>query len=459
MRRFTVAALSALALALPIAPRPARAETPRLHLPATRYQLPSGMVVVLHEDHHVPTVVVELGFRVGSADEPPGRTGFAHLFEHLMFMGTARVPNGSFDTIMEAAGGQNNASTSSDRTSYVDWGPSNLLETFLWLEADRLSTLPAAMTKKKLELQRDVVENERREELENRPYGRTDLILPVELFPEGHPYHHPVIGSHEDLRAARVDEVKAFFNKFYVPANATLVVSGDFATEEARRLVDKYFAWMPRAPEPPHPSPPPPSPGKPARVTISDDVTLARVVLDWRSPADYAPGDAECDLLAALLGAGKSSRLYQSLVYERKLAQTVDVQQESARLGSQFVITATAQAGHTTAELEAALDDELTRLTDRAPATQAELLRARGQVQIESLRELSEPARLADQLLAFELRFHDPAKLEERLLARYDEVTLEALNHEAQSLLRAPRVTLLIEPAPAEKKQCGARSS
>jgi zinc protease len=441
-----LAALCALVTIAPVA----HAERARLHVPLTRYQLGNGMVVILHEDHHLPTVVVSLGFRVGSRDERLGRTGFAHLFEHLMFMGTHQVPNGEFDAIMEAEGGQNNASTSTDRTLYVDQGPSQLLETLLWLEADRFSSLPEAMTPKKLALQRDVVENERREEIENRPYGRTDLILPEQLFPAGHPYHHPTIGSHEDLRAARVGDVKAFFRQFYVPANATLIVSGDFSTESARRLVDKYFAWMARAPLPSRLAPPPPKLERSTRVRIRDDVTLPRLVLAWLSPADFLPGDAECDLLAALLGSGKSSRLYQALVYERKLAQSVEVVQESAPLGSQLIITITAQPGHTTAELERAVDAELARLTGRAPATQLELDRARGYVQIGMLHDLADPAHLAEQLFLFEMRFHDPAQLEDRLLGRYDDVTLADLNRVAVDVLRAPHVILAIEPGGGE---------
>ena len=173
--------------------------TTALHVPIERYVLPNGLVVILHEDHRLPNVVVDLTFRVGSKDEKPGRTGFAHLFEHLMFMGTKNVPNGRFDAILEGAGGYDNASTDEDYTNYFDSGPSNLLETFLWLEADRLSSLPDDMTKAKVDLQRDVVKNERREVYENRPYGRAELALPDKLYPPGHPYHHPVIGSHADL--------------------------------------------------------------------------------------------------------------------------------------------------------------------------------------------------------------------------------------------------------------------
>jgi zinc protease len=439
--RFTVAALTILWLA-----RATAAEPTRLDLPVVRYQLANGLVVVLHEDHRLPTVVVDVGVRAGSADESPGRTGLAHLFEHLMFMGTARVPNGAFDGIMESSGGQNNGSTTQDRTSYLDWGPARLLETFLWLESDRLAHLPAAMTPKKLALQRDVVENERREEIENRPYGRVEEILPTLLYPPAHPYHHPIIGSHADLQAARVEEAKAFFARHYAASNLVLVVTGDFSAAAARPLVARYFGWLPSTTPPPRVTAPPLPPLSPQRATLDDDVTLPRVVLAWRSPADFAPGDAACDLVAAILGAGTWSRLHQSLVYDKKLAQSIDVQQESARLGSQLVITATAQAGHTTAELERALDDELARLTTTAPPTARELERARAYVLIESLRELAEPTRLAEQLLTFELRFADPAQLATTYLSRYDAVTLDEATRVARDVLRAPRVTIFVEP-------------
>src|SRR5581483_8796333 len=224
---------------------PPQASPPQtaLHVAFERYKLPNGLTVILHEDHRLPQVVVDVLFRVGSKDERAHRTGFAHLFEHLMFMGTKNVPNGRFDQLMEAWGGQNNAATSEDRTNYFEMGPSHLLETFLWLEADRLATLPDDMTKDKVDLQRDVVKNERRQTYENRPYGRVELALPEHLYPDGHPYHHPVIGSHADLTAASVDDVKAFFRGYYVPSNAQLVVAGDFRPDEARRLIERWFGW------------------------------------------------------------------------------------------------------------------------------------------------------------------------------------------------------------------------
>jgi predicted Zn-dependent peptidase len=424
----------------------AAAERTTLHVPLSRYVLANGLTVILHEDHRSPTVAVNLWFRVGSKDEKKGRTGFAHLFEHLMFMGTKNVPNGSFDTLMETAGGQNNASTSEDRTNYYEAGPANLLETFLYLEADRLSSLPDDMTTEKVDLQRDVVKNERRASYENRPYGRVELVLPEQLFPVGHPYHHPVIGSHEDLTAARVDDVKAFFRQYYVPSNASIVIAGDFAPSDAKRLVDKYFAWMPKQKVPPHAAPKPVRLAKAARVSMKDAVQLPQVTLAWLSPASYEPGDAEADLLASLLGTGKSSRLYQALVYERKIAQAVAVEQRSARYQSSFVIKVNAQSGHGSAEIERAIDEELRKLLGAAPPTAAELERARAKAQTTLLREVETAERMADQLSFFEYRFGDPGKIDSLLLGRYDSVTLAQLTAVAKQVLTAPRVTVTVEP-------------
>jgi zinc protease len=416
-----------------------------LHVPVERYTLPNGLTVLLHEDHHVPNVVVDILFRVGSKDEKLGRSGFAHLFEHLMFMGTRNVPNGSFDTIMEGVGGHNNASTSEDCTNYFEVGPSNLLETFLWLEADRLSTLPDDMTKAKVDLQRDVVKNERRQSVENRPYGRVELEVPDKLYPKSHPYHHPVIGSHEDLDAARVDDVKAFFRQFYVPSNAVLVINGDFDRAQAKALIEKYFAWMPKKPVPPHASPKPTTLDKPVRVALTEDVQLSRVVMAWHSPRAFADGDADTELLAAVLGGGDSSRLFRALVYDQKLAESVEVDQIDRAWGSDLQITATAQSGHTSAEVEKAIDRELERLT-KEPPTQAELDRARAYVQTRLLRAIESPVRLAEVLAEFELFAGDARTIDQRLVSRYDSLTVDGVRSWAKKVLGAPRLTIVIDP-------------
>ena len=259
------------------------------------YTLANGLTVILHPDRSSPLVAVDLWYHVGSKDESPGRTGFAHLFEHLMFMGSRNAPYPSFDAIMESWGGHNNGTTSNDRTNYYEIGPRNLLETFLWLEADRLATLPDVITLEELDRQRKVVQNERRQSYENRPYGAGELIVPEVMYPPEHPYHWPTIGSHEDLEAATVEDVRDFFERFYRPSNASLSIAGDFDPARCAALVDKYFGWQAaRAPVP--------NGARRRRRrawradvtrTLTDRVQLPRLRLAWHSPALFAPGDAD----------------------------------------------------------------------------------------------------------------------------------------------------------------------
>jgi len=303
-----------LALALALAAAPAKpAPSPLPPLSIETFTLGNGMTVILHPDRRLPQVAVNTWFGVGSKDEAPGRTGFAHLFEHLMFMGTERVPGSGFDVLMESGGGANNASTSEDRTNYWSYGPSQLLPTLLWLEADRYEALAKAMTKEKVDLQRDVVRNERRQSYENRPYGLAELAVPEAMYPAAHPYHHPVIGSHADLEAASLDDVKGFFESWYVPANASLVVAGDFDPAVVRPMIEGWFGALPAKAVPPPPAPVPARLEREVRRVLVDQVELPRLVLAWHAPPAYAPGAAELELLAAVLAEGASSRLDRRL--------------------------------------------------------------------------------------------------------------------------------------------------
>ena len=249
MRR--AALLFLLSLAAPAAAQ-APAAPPKIELPYTQFTLPNGLRVILHEDHRVPMVTVNMWYHVGSARELPKRTGFAHLFEHLMFMGSGHVKPGEFDGWLEAAGGDNNGSTENDRTNYWINLPANSLELGLFLESDRMGYLLDSMTPKSVDLQRDVVKNERRQSYENQPYGTAQLLLGELLYPEGHPYHWPVIGYMEDLSAASYDDVVAFFKQYYAPSNASLVVAGDLESDAARKLIEKYFSDV-KAGAPPNP--------------------------------------------------------------------------------------------------------------------------------------------------------------------------------------------------------------
>jgi zinc protease len=306
-------------------------------------------------------------YHVGSARERPGRTGFAHLFEHLMFMGSGHVKPGEFDDWLERSGGTNNGSTENDRTNYWINVPSNALELALFLESDRMGYLLDSMTPKTVDAQRDVVKNERRQSYENRPYGMAELALGEMLYPEGHPYHWPVIGYMPDLTAASYDDVVEFFKKYYAPGNASLVVAGDIEPASARALIEKWFGDVKRgANVEPMTIPGVALTGVQKR-TMTDKVQLQRLYLAWLTPAHFAPGDAALDMVADTLAGGKNSRLYKRLVYDMQIAQSVQAYQASQALSSYFVIEATARPGHTTEELQKVIDDEIAKLQTTAP--------------------------------------------------------------------------------------------
>jgi zinc protease len=424
-------------------------------LPFSKTTLRNGLTVIFHEDHTLPVVVVDTTFKVGSRFEQPQRTGFAHLFEHLMFMGTRRAPTKMFDAWLEGAGGSSNASTGEDKTEYFEVGPPTALPLMLWLEADRLRDLGPLMTQEKLDAQRDVVRNERRQTSENQPYGKVELRLPELLFPPNHPYHHPVIGSHEDLAAAGVPDVKEFFAKWYDPANASIVVAGDFDPKAAS---DAIVAWLGTAPthgaphDPGSPGFPPSSLDGPVttltsvvRETIPDRVELAKIVMAWQSPKHFAPGDAELDLAAAVLSNGKASRLYKSLVYDQKLAQSVDAAQESGVIGSRFVIEAVARPGVPLDKLEAAIDKELTAIRTK-PVVAEELTRARNEIESAFVRRLQSVNERAQLLNSYEAELGDPGYAQ-RDLDRYVQATSEdVLKATSKVIDLGARVILRVVP-------------
>jgi zinc protease len=351
------------------------AQHTRLTIPYTRFQLANGLDVVLHEDHSTPTLSVNCWYHVGSSREKPGRTGFAHLFEHLMFMGSPNVAEGMFDTWLESAGGENNGSTTQDRTNYYEDVPSNALELPLFLESDRMGYLPQSMTPQKVDLQRNVVKNERRQSYENRPYGMAEIIINENVFPSDHPYHWPVIGSQEDLSAASFADVLEFFKKYYSPNNASLVIAGDIDPAKARAAVEKWFNEIPAAPPLPPISAPPVVLTQEKRLITEDKVQLPRLYMAWLSPAMFAPGDAELDILASVLAGGKNSRLYKKLVYEMQIAQDVSAYQASSKLASTFQIVVTARPGHPLKEIETVVQQEINRIKSETP-TAREVQRA-----------------------------------------------------------------------------------
>jgi len=413
-----------------------------------KFVLENGLPVILHVDRSSPLVAVDVWYHVGSKDESPGRTGFAHLFEHLMFMGSRNAPYPAFDAIMEAWGGHNNGTTSNDRTNYYEIGPRNLLETFLWLEADRLATLSDVITDEELERQLKVVQNERRQSYENRPYGRAELVVPESMYPPTHPYHWPTIGSHEDLEAATVADVRAFFERFYRPSNASLVIAGDFDPTEARALVEKYFAWQPKLP-PPERSAPPAAPAldRNVEVALTDRVQLPRLRLAWHSPALFAVGDADLDMAAHVLGGGKSSRLYRSLVFEQRLAQDVFAYQGSQMLGSLFQVGATAKPGQSLDSITTAVQKEIERLAADGP-TEAELARARNTHLADFYKGLDHLQTRGDLLNHYQHVLGDPDGVG-RDVARYERTTVASGRDVFARVAAGKHLDLRISPEPA----------
>ncbi|MFQ5462310.1 MAG: M16 family metallopeptidase [Phycisphaerae bacterium] len=410
-----------------------------------KYQLDNGLTVILHEDHNVPAACVNLWYYVASKDEPEGRSGFAHLFEHLMFMGTHRVPGLDFDNTMEAGGGFNNASTSEDRTNYYEMGPSELLPTLLWLEADRLEHLGDAMTQEKLDKQRDVVRNERRQTSENRPYGRADLRVHGLMFPKGHPYHNTVIGSHEDLQAATVEDVKNFFATYYVPSNASMVVAGDFDPQKIKPLIQNLFGSLPRGSDVVHPTAAPVRLSEVKRLTMTDQVQFARTTMVYHSPKRFAPGDGEMDLTAAILSDGISSRLYQRLVYKDKLAVDVSAYQASMLLGSLFYVEVTAQPGVSLDVVEQAIDEELARFVAQGP-TAEELERQKSKIEYGMVSQLQSLLGKADQLNAYQFYYGEPNSFKQDLQRYRDATVADVRNWAARVLTPNARLILRVIP-------------
>ncbi|HEX9611162.1 MAG TPA: pitrilysin family protein [Gemmatimonadales bacterium] len=424
------------------------AQNTRLNVPYTRFVLPNGLNVILHEDHTTPMVSVNVWYNVGSGREKPGRTGFAHLFEHIMFEGSGHVPEGKFDQWLEAAGGNNNGSTDGDRTNYWENIPSNALELALFLESDRMGYLLDAMSPAKVDGQRDVVKNERRQSYENRPYGMAWLTLPENLYPADHPYHWSTIGSMEDLSAASYDDVVGFFKTYYGPNNATLAIAGDIDPAKTRQLVEKWFNDVKSGPPVAPFFAPPPVLAEERRVVLEDRVQLPRLYMAFLTPRIYAPGDAELDVLANVLAGGKNSRLYKRLVYDLQIAQDVSAFQSSSALSSEFTIIATARSGHTLTELETVIQEEIDRLKAEPPAAR-EVQRAVNQFEagfLDRLERIGGFGGKADQLNAYYLRTANPDFFNEDL-SRYHAVDPTDVRAVAQSFLKSDgRVVLSVVP-------------
>jgi zinc protease len=417
-----------------------------LAIPHQRRTLANGLDVIVHEDHQVPIVAVNLWYHVGSKNERPGRTGFAHLFEHLMFEGSEHHDSGYFPPLQEA-GGQVNGSTNTDRTNYWEVVPTSALERALWLESDRMGYLLPALTPERFENQRDVVLNERRQNYENRPYGLAMVALSAALYPPEHPYHWLTIGSAEDIRSMRLADVQDFFRTYYHPANASLALAGSVDTTRAFELAERYFGDIPPGPRPSRVVADDRL-DRDVRLVLEDRVEMPRLYMAWLSPAIYAEYDAELDLLSDLLANGKTSRLYRVLVFERRVALDVSAYQSSRELGGFFLVVATAAPGHALDEIAGSIDDEARRLCAEGP-TEAEMERARIQIEAHFMYRLQTVGGFggkSDQLNAYNVLKGDPGYFATDL-ARYRNATAESVRTAAHVFLDLDRrVSLSVVP-------------
>jgi zinc protease len=437
--RLTISWLAALIVTAAACGRRAAPESPAdlPTIPFEKYTLANGLEVILAQDRRLPLVAVDVWYHVGPANEPKGRTGFAHLFEHMMFQGSKHVPGDSHFRLLEAAGATSfNGTTSQDRTNYFETLPSNQLELALWLESDRMGYLPDTLDERNLANQQDVVRNERREVIENRPYGIVEEAVFRQLFPAGHPYHISPMGSHADIQAARLEDVKAFFRQFYTPNNASLAIAGDFDPAVVKPLVEKYFGTLKRGPEVPRTAVDTPRIAAERRAVVADRIRLPRVYVAWITPAFFKPGDAEADVAANALGGGNSSRLYRSLVYEKQIAQDVSAYQLSLALGSTFQVVATVRPGKTPEEVEAAIHEVVERFRQTGPDAN-EIERARNMFEtnmVQGLEVLGGFGGVADTLSLFNHYVGDPGHLP-KYIEEHRKVTQAAVRSFAETYL------------------------
>lgn len=436
--------LPALAIALTLLAAQPPPATPKVEIPFETYTLDNGLHVVLSEDHSVPFVQVNIWYGVGSKDEVKGRTGFAHLFEHLMFEGSAHNDQ-KYVTPLIPIGARFNGTTNTDRTNFFEGVPSEYLPLALWLESDRMGFLLPALTDAKIQNQKDVVRNERRQNYDNRPYGEVPIWLDAALYPDGHPYHTPTIGLHEDIEAATPADVKAFFESWYTPNNAHLAICGDFDPAEVKALVAKYFGDLPRGPEAHPVLQATASLGAEKVVRQESHVPLDKVWIVWLTPPMFADGDAALDLTATILSDGQDSPLYDKVVHDQKLATDITAYQASARLQSTFVIQATAAPGHTTDEVVAAVDKVLASSLARPPAKE-QVDGARRRAERGFFEDLQSIQAKADRLNLYAAMTGDPGYIAKDL-ARYESLTPELVGAAAKQWIgNDHRVVLHVTP-------------
>jgi zinc protease len=425
-------------------------------LKVKEYQLKNGLRVVLHEDKSTPVVAVNTWYHVGSKNEETGRTGFAHLFEHMMFQGSKNY-NTDYFTPLQEAGGSINGTTNEDRTWYYETVPSNFLELALMLEADRLGGLLEAMTQEKLDNQRDVVKNERRQRVDNQPYGGAFEKIGEIMYPKGHPYNWSVIGSLEDLQAATMDDVKAFFRRYYVPENTVLVLSGDFDEKQARGWVEKYFGPIARGTEPiKRPNTPMPKLDKEIRTTVEDSVPLARRYMVWHSVPQYSADEPALDMLGYILSTGRTSRLQSNLLYGKEMVQQIGAFNGTREIAGTFQIQATARPGKSLDDIEKEINAEIERIK-KEPPTAEELARAKNSIESQTIFGLQTVLGKGSQLGNFAGYLGKPNNFQAEL-DRYATVTPADISRVASTYLTSNRLVMSYVPRQGEAQR-GARGA
>jgi zinc protease len=440
-----IAAAATLGAAAPVAgaaQAPAKAATgTSINIPFEKFTLPNGLTVILSEDHTTPTVAVEVVYHVGSKNEVAGRSGFAHMFEHVMFTGSAHVPYGLHDRFTEGVGGSNNGTTNSDRTLYYETDPSNYLETALWLESDRMGFLLDSLDEARFKAQRDIVQNERRQGLDNQPNGRDEEVIQLHMYPKGHPYSWPTIGSMVDLKAATLEDVKSFFRLYYAPNNATLAIVGDFDTKAVKPLVAKYFNDLPRGRAITRPKIGPPAITSEKRLTFEDRVQVPRLTIAWPSVSSGSPDQPALDLLSDILGNSRTSRITKALVYDKQLATEVAVYQNPEEGVGTFEAILTPRPGHTLTELETEADAIIAQMKRDGP-TDEELKRVKAGQEAAFIDGLQSNLGKATQLAEGQTFFNDPSYNFRVRYPRAQAVTAADIKRVANKYLGPVRIVL-----------------
>lgn len=444
------ALLLPLALVLGAAPvTPVAAAEPTLNIEYERFTLDNGLEVILHRDPAVPLVATNVWYHVGSGDETPGKSGFAHLFEHMMFQGAKHIGKDVHFNILQGIGGTSvNGTTNSDRTNYFEVVPAHQIETALWLESDRMGYLLDLLDAASLKNQQDVVRNERRQRYDNVPYGRERFVVAETLYPEGHPYRYMTIGRHEDLEAASVDDVKGFFREWYVPSNATLTLAGDFELADAKALVTKWFGSYPKLAKPQHKPVAAPELAATVRKEVDDGFArLTRIHYAWHTPPLFTDSDFELDVVATVLGAYGWGRLHRALVLEERSAQNVSVYNAGAQHSSVFHIVVDLKPGQDQAKAEAVIARELDKIR-KQPVTDAELARVLIGTESSFIWGLEDLMGRVEQLQSFNHYTGDPGYAQ-TYLQRLRALTPAKVQATAASLLGKPRAEIITKPAPA----------